>query len=525
MSSSLKAYVALWTLCLAVISCGGGGGSGGGSSPGAGTPVTPPSTPIVNQAPVADAGQPQSVASGATVTLSASASTDANGDSLQYEWVIVSRPSGSNTTLSSISAVAPSFVADQPGSYVFKLTVSDGRLSSTATVTITVSSPQTNVPPVAHAGAAQNVVTGSTVTLDGRASSDADGTPLSYAWSFTTKPNGSTATLSNPSSAQPQFVADVSGTYTLGLSVSDGSASSSASVNITAAAANVAPVAQAGSSRTVLTGSLVTLNGSASSDTNGDALSYSWSLLSKPSGSTASLSSAQTATPAFTPDLAGTYVAQLIVSDGLLSATATVNITAVVPDSTAPIATTDSAITAYQTALSGIDVLANDSDDSGQKPSLTGQLSSPSNGSFTVNAGKIDFTPNTGFSGTASVSYEIQDASGNKAWGQLNVTVKLPVVVTTLQVGVQSNTTIAVAIGVNKAAQINCGYRLATAAAPSVTDMQNGNVCSASSTGTALFLFGGLSPGANYVFYLLARGNDGSDWQSTVTAIPFTMPN
>lgn len=515
MNSSLKGYVALWALCFAVISCGGGGG-------GASTPS--PSTPAVNQAPVASAGQPQSVSSGTTVTLNASASTDANGDALQYEWLTVSRPASSTATLSNITAVSPSFIADQPGSYVFKVTVSDGRLSSTATVTITVSSPQTNVPPVAHAGAAQNVVTGSTVTLDGRASSDADGNTLSYAWSFTNKPGSSTATLSNPASAQPQFVADVSGTYTLSLSVSDGSASSSASVTITAVAANVAPVAHAGNARAVLTGTPVTLNGGASTDANGDTLSYSWSLLNKPNGSTASLSSAQTATPAFTPDLAGTYVAQLTVSDGQLSASATVGITAVAPDNTAPVATADNTTTAYQTALGGIDVLANDSDDSGQQPSLTGQLSNPANGSFTVNAGKIDFTPNAGFSGMASVSYEIQDLSGNKAWGQLNVTVKLPVVVTTLQVVVQNSSTIAVSIGVNKPAQINCGYRLATSPVPSVTDMQNGNICAASSTGTALFLFGGLSPGSNYVFYLLARGNDGSDWQSTVTAIPFSTP-
>ncbi len=57
-------------------------------------------------------------------------------------------------------------------------------------------------------------------------------------------------------------------------------------------ASNVAPVADAGSAQSAFVGSVVTLDGSASTDANADALTYAWTLASRPAGSTAALSSA-----------------------------------------------------------------------------------------------------------------------------------------------------------------------------------------------------------------------------------------
>jgi hypothetical protein len=78
------------------------------------------------------------------------------------------------------------------------------------------------------------------------------------------------------------------------------------------------PVARAGANQTVNVGTLVVLNGNGSSDTNGDPIKFSWTLI-KPSGSFSSLSSATAERPTFTPDVPGTYTLSLAVSDGKLT--------------------------------------------------------------------------------------------------------------------------------------------------------------------------------------------------------------
>ena len=160
------------------------------------------------------------------------------------------------------------------------------------------------------------MVAGNTVTLDGSASSDANRDALTYAWTLTSKPAGSNASLNSTTSAKPTFNAEVAGTYVATLVVNDGKVDSvAATVTITAAVANVAPVANAGTNQNVVAGNTVTLDGSASSDANRDALTYAWTLTSKPAGSTAALGSATSAKPTFTTDVAGTYVATLVVND------------------------------------------------------------------------------------------------------------------------------------------------------------------------------------------------------------------
>ena len=52
---------------------------------------------------------------------------------------------------------------------------------------------------------------------------------------------------------------------------------------------NTAPIADAGIDQNVITGSLVTLDGSKSSDPNDDMLSYNWSFTAKPTGSSAAV--------------------------------------------------------------------------------------------------------------------------------------------------------------------------------------------------------------------------------------------
>ena len=86
-----------------------------------------------------------------------------------------------------------------------------------------------------------------------------------------------------------------------------------------ALAENVVPVANAGPDQhDKALGALITLDGSVSSDVNGDPLTYRWSL-SSPAGSAAVLANPTSVMPTFTVDRAGIYTAQLIVHDGTLS--------------------------------------------------------------------------------------------------------------------------------------------------------------------------------------------------------------
>ena len=275
-----------------------------------------------NAAPVANAGNNQNVTIGSTVTLDGTASSDANNDSLTYKWALQSKPINSSAAISSLASAKPTFKADLAGTYVAILVVSDGKASSEIAV-VSVLASVANSAPVAKAGTHQNVVVGTTVTLDGTASSDANGDTLTYKWSLLYKPTNSLASLASASCSKPTFTADTVGTYVVSLVVNDGQVDSGAvsSTTVIAEVLNVAPVANAGPAQTVLINSTVTLTGAASTDANADKLTYKWVLTTKPTGSAASLSSATALSPTFKADVEGVFVASLIVNDGKVDST------------------------------------------------------------------------------------------------------------------------------------------------------------------------------------------------------------
>ena len=94
---------------------------------------------VTNLAPIAEAGNNQDVGAGAQVTLDGTGSSDPDaGDSITYSWM---QQSGTTVTLTGTDTATPGFNAPYTTStheLVFELTVSDGTLSATDTVTVNV---------------------------------------------------------------------------------------------------------------------------------------------------------------------------------------------------------------------------------------------------------------------------------------------------------------------------------------------------------------------------------------------------
>jgi RHS repeat-associated protein len=288
-----------------------------------GAPATVAIT-TVNSPPVANAGPNQTLQAGNTVNLDGTKSSDVDGDPLTFRWSIITQPAGSTAVLSDSSSRTPSFFADRTGTFVVQLIVNDGFVDSTpSTVTITTQ----NAPPVADAGPNQSVFVGNTVFLNGSRSHDVDGDSITYRWSLLSFPATAAPQLSNPTVVNPSFTVSAKGAYVAQLIVNDGLVDSPpATVTITTL--NSPPVANAGPNQTLLAGTQVSLDGSKSTDVDGDTLTFRWAISSKPANSTAVLSDSTAVTPTFFADQLGTYVVQLIVNDGTVdSPPSTVTIT------------------------------------------------------------------------------------------------------------------------------------------------------------------------------------------------------
>ncbi len=238
-----------------------------------------------NLPPVANAGPDQDgIAQGDTVLLNGSNSYDPESAGIQsYSWVQLS---GTSVNLSSSSDDNPTFTAPFVGTsgenLVFELTVSDnnGLLGKDrCSVAIT----DKNLPPSADAGADQFAGLGVLVTLDGSGSTDPDagkGDQISYHWR---QLSGTAVVFSDYSVINPTFTTPVSLTsdevLIFELTVTDLaglSAVDTCIVNV-AIGSNHPPNADAGpETATMVEGASIDLDGSNSSDPDGDVITYRW---------------------------------------------------------------------------------------------------------------------------------------------------------------------------------------------------------------------------------------------------------
>ena len=299
-----------------------------------------------NKPPVADAGNNIQIQLPVnTASLDGSGSTDADGQITTWLWKKTAGPAGGDlSTTGSAKTNISNLIA---GTYTYQLTVTDdaGASNSTSVNVVVLAAVEPNKPPVADAGNnIQIQLPVNSASLDGSGSTDADGQITTWLWKKTAGPAG--GNLSAAGSARTNISNLVAGTYTYQLTVTDDEgASNSTSVNVVVLAAvepNQPPVANAGNSIQVqLPVNSASLDGSGSTDADGQITTWLWKKTAGPAGG--NLSAAGSARTNISNLVAGTYTYQLTVTDDKqTTATATVNVVVlpVIVNNTPPVAAT-----------------------------------------------------------------------------------------------------------------------------------------------------------------------------------------
>ena len=240
-----------------------------------------------NQAPVANAGSDQAVYVGDMVTLDANASSDAEGDSLVYEWSILS---GDGITLSDgPTANTKQFTAPdvaQATIYSFRVTVTDTEgASSTDDINIQVSPiPGPNLPPITDAGPDQIAVPGDTVTIDLSGSYDIDGSLVGIHIDYLVGENLNGQFITAPMSYQftaPNVLSTTIYKIKITFTDNEGAASSDeVTITVNPSNGNKTPVANAGVDQSVASFSPVIVSSNESYDPDGDTLTREWAVVS-----------------------------------------------------------------------------------------------------------------------------------------------------------------------------------------------------------------------------------------------------
>ena len=291
-----------------------------------GSTVTP--VPIAS-IPTAVAGNSQvitlSAGSTGSAVIDGSASSDAGGSIISYQWGKLSGPSGDQIISASHARTTINF--NNPGNYTYQLTITDNQGNTSASrVIIQVNSSPIPVAsiPTAVAGNSQVITlsegsTGSAV-IDGSASSDASGSIISYQWGKLSGPSGDQ--VINLSQARTTVTFKTTGNYTYQLVITDNQGNTSSSkvgIQVNPAPLPIVsiPTAAAGNDQaiTLSSGSTASavIDGSASSDAGGSIISFKWGKLSGPSGDQViSASQARTDINFIAP---GNYTYQLIITD------------------------------------------------------------------------------------------------------------------------------------------------------------------------------------------------------------------
>ncbi|MBN8876965.1 MAG: hypothetical protein J0I32_05420 [Sphingobacteriales bacterium] len=240
----------------------------------------------VNKAPVAIvSGNQTIVLPQNSVTVNGNNSYDTDGTVNTYQWTKIDGPAQFTIATANQSQTVINNLVE--GVYLFSLQVTDDKgATAKDTLKITVSPvPVPNHVPVAIAGNAISIVLPqNSVTLNGNASYDEDGTIASYKWNKIAGPTQ--FTIASATQAQTLVNGLVEGVYKFELVVTDNTGAigkDTVQVTVTAPPANQLPVAKAGNDRVItLPTNSLTLNGASSYDPDGSITTYQWNKIVGP---------------------------------------------------------------------------------------------------------------------------------------------------------------------------------------------------------------------------------------------------
>src|SRR5215217_3388049 len=274
--------------------------------------------PPVNRPPIVDAGGDQSITLPTnSVSLNGIANDDGLplGSVLALAWSVVSGPGP--VVFSDPTKAISTATFTTAGEYVLKLTASDGQLSASDTLKVTVV--PNNQPPTVNAGPDQIIELPDPALLKGVITDDGmpHGSTVTSTWSFVNGPGPvvfgnanapvTTASFTNP------------GLYTLRLTATDTEFTVSDEMQVTVLL-NQPPTANAGPDQEITLPNNAQLNGTATDDglPRGSTLETIWSFVSGPAPVVFPDATLLNAVAIFTTP--GTYVLRLTASDGKLSA-------------------------------------------------------------------------------------------------------------------------------------------------------------------------------------------------------------
>jgi RHS repeat-associated protein len=310
---------------------------------------------------------------------------------------------------------------------------------------------------------------------------------LSYRWSLIEKPGTSSAVLIDDNLQQCRITIDKPGHYVAQLIVNDGELDSEPDL-VAIDTQNSEPVANAGPDQVNKTvGIPVELDGSLSSDADGDALTYIWSLLHQPVGSSAVVQQADQAKATFTPDKIGDYIGQLIVNDGQAAsdpATALVTVSVMPPVNNPPRITSSPVLAVTVGSLYSYDVDAVDPDNDTLSYSLSAY---PSGMTINPQSGLITWAPTANQTGSQSVNVTVADGKGGSDSQSYTVTVKPSGLITVPDLVNLSRTAAETAI-VNAKLSIGTPSFINNSAIPGTVISQTPNAGSSVAKGTAVAL-------------------------------------